>query len=37
LLTPHLGGATYDSLEKVELFMASKLAVHFNLPGLSGA
>ncbi|MGZ8937942.1 MAG: NAD(P)-dependent oxidoreductase [Limisphaerales bacterium] len=26
LLTPHLGGATHDSLEKVEVFMAEKLA-----------
>lgn len=26
LLTPHIGGATHDSLKKVELFMAEKLA-----------
>lgn len=26
LITPHLGGATTDSLEKVEIFMAEKLA-----------
>jgi D-3-phosphoglycerate dehydrogenase len=25
LITPHLGGATHDSLEKVEIFMARKL------------
>jgi D-3-phosphoglycerate dehydrogenase / 2-oxoglutarate reductase len=28
LITPHLGGATFDSLEKVEIFMAEKLAAH---------
>ena len=25
LLTPHIGGATHDSLERVEIFMAEKL------------
>lgn len=30
LLTPHLGGATHDSLEKVEMFMAEKLARHLQ-------
>jgi D-3-phosphoglycerate dehydrogenase len=31
LITPHLGGATHDSLEKVEIFMAEKLARHLHL------
>jgi D-3-phosphoglycerate dehydrogenase / 2-oxoglutarate reductase len=30
ILTPHLGGATFDSLEKVENFMAHKLASHLE-------
>jgi D-3-phosphoglycerate dehydrogenase len=30
LITPHLGGATHDSLEKVEVFMAEKLARHLK-------
>jgi D-3-phosphoglycerate dehydrogenase / 2-oxoglutarate reductase len=30
LITPHLGGATHDSLEKVEIFMAEKLARHLK-------
>ena len=30
LLTPHLGGATHDSLEKVEIFMAEKLVKHLE-------
>lgn len=30
LITPHLGGATHDSLEKVEIFMAEKLARHLR-------
>lgn len=30
LITPHLGGATHDSLEKVEIFMAEKLARHIT-------
>jgi D-3-phosphoglycerate dehydrogenase len=30
LITPHLGGATHDSLEKVEVFMAEKLARHLR-------
>lgn len=33
LLTPHLGGATHDSLEKVEIFMAEKLARHLRSIG----
>ena len=27
IITPHLGGATYESMEKTEIFMARKLAV----------
>ena len=30
LITPHLGGATHDSLEKVEIFMAEKLVRHLQ-------
>jgi D-3-phosphoglycerate dehydrogenase / 2-oxoglutarate reductase len=30
LITPHLGGATHDSLEKVEIFMAEKLVRHLK-------
>jgi D-3-phosphoglycerate dehydrogenase len=30
LITPHLAGATHDSLEKVENFMAEKLARHLK-------
>ena len=30
LITPHLGGATHDSLEKVEIFMAEKLVSHLR-------
>jgi D-3-phosphoglycerate dehydrogenase len=30
LITPHLGGATHDSLEKVEIFMAEKLVRHMQ-------
>ncbi len=30
LMTPHLGGATHDSLEKVEIFMAEKLIRHLQ-------
>jgi D-3-phosphoglycerate dehydrogenase len=30
LITPHLGGATHDSLEKVEIFMAEKLVRHLR-------
>jgi D-3-phosphoglycerate dehydrogenase / 2-oxoglutarate reductase len=30
LITPHLGGATHDSLEKVEIFMAEKLIRHLK-------
>lgn len=33
LITPHLGGATHDSLEKVEIFMAEKLVCHLNSLG----
>lgn len=33
LITPHLGGATHDSLEKVEIFMAEKLARHLKSRG----
>ena len=32
LITPHLGGATHDSLEKVEVFMAEKLTRHLQSP-----
>lgn len=28
LITPHIGGATVESMEKTELFMANKLKVH---------
>lgn len=30
IITPHLGGATHDSLEKVEVFMAEKLIRHLR-------
>jgi D-3-phosphoglycerate dehydrogenase / 2-oxoglutarate reductase len=30
LITPHLGGATFESLEKVELFMAEKILKHLR-------
>ena len=30
IITPHLAGATHDSLEKVELFMAEKLVRHLR-------
>ena len=33
LITPHLAGATHDSLEKVEIFMAEKLARHVKSAG----
>ena len=29
LITPHIGGATFDSLRQAETFMARKLAAHF--------
>ena len=30
LITPHIGGATYESMEKTEVFMAKKLKMYFN-------
>lgn len=30
LITPHIGGATHDSLRQAETFMARKLAAHFS-------
>ena len=30
ILTPHIGGATYDSMYKTEIFMAHKLVEFFN-------
>jgi D-3-phosphoglycerate dehydrogenase len=35
LLTPHLGGATHDSLERTETFMARKLLKHLANEGRS--
>jgi D-3-phosphoglycerate dehydrogenase len=32
LITPHIGGATHESLSKTEVFMARKLATHLNSP-----
>ena len=31
LVTPHIGGATLESMEKTEVFMASKLATFLEL------
>ncbi len=30
LITPHIGGATHDSMHQAETFMASKLVAHFS-------
>lgn len=32
LITPHLGGATFESMAKTEIFMAKKLRAHLNPP-----
>ena len=29
IITPHIGGATYESMEKTEVFMANKIFKHF--------
>lgn len=33
LITPHIGGATYESMSETEMFMARKLARYLNSPG----
>lgn len=33
LITPHIGGATYESMRTAEVFMAKKLASFFGVPG----
>ena len=35
LITPHLAGATYESMEDTEIFMAKKLSAYFKTRGLS--
>lgn len=37
LVTPHIGGATYESMEKTEIFMAEKLARFFDQRNPPGA
>ena len=29
-ITPHIGGATYESMEKTEIFMAEKLVNYYK-------
>ena len=31
LITPHIGGATFESMEKTEIFMANKVVNYFTL------
>jgi phosphoglycerate dehydrogenase-like enzyme len=30
IITPHIGGATYESVEKADLFLANKIAHFLN-------
>jgi len=34
IITPHLGGATWESMEKTEIFIANKLKKFFNQEGI---
>lgn len=37
LITPHIGGASYDSMSKVEVFMAKKLISFYTEKGINSA